>query len=457
MLGNALGMGISKNFEPPEQRVQRGVLAKAFEDLQGAEKGDYLGQLKAIAPTLMTAPGGAELLNTLAPLLRQQAQNDAMLKGIENQFGGYANPEAGKAAGIKGLPNEENIQKTPEQKVENTKDKFRERPVASGPGSGQHPQRSAGPEVTRLPSPQQIEEEIARLVQSTGGSTGQAEARQLINEKYRNILNNNNQIVEEQQREANKIKESSSGVVEWAKNSGLIKEEFPEEQTVIEQLAYEFRDEKTPADQREKVREAFKPFAKARESLRREGALPGGFSKFGRMITGNYQDKESVLKKIQPQLEEYRKYGLYDEARDLLVNDLGLGREDAESALFPLKDEAKKSLSKIPKNKITPKLGSEQPFPGSGFDLPADKYERFKDELGDILNKNPGANLLSIRGDLNQNKKYSWQDISKATNELIAEKRFTPDQIQQGELAELSKAPLPGLAQQFAFWWRDTK
>lgn len=463
MLGNALGMGISKNFEPPEQRVQRGILSKAFEDLKLADQTNPMEQFSKIAPALLTTPGGAEVLNTLYPQIRQQAQNAALIKEIESKYGGYANPNAGKAAGIKGLPNEENIQKTPEQTEQNTKDKFRQRPIASGPESGQHPQRTAGPQVTRLPSPKQIEEEVARIVLSTGGSTGQSEARQLVNEKYKNVLNNNNQIVEEQQRESNKIKEGSSGVVERALNSGLISKDangtpnFPEEVTVIEQLANEFKNEKTPADQWEKVRESYRPFAKAREDLKRHGTLPGGFAKFGRMITGNYQDKESVIKKIQPQLDQYRKYGLYDEARDLLQNDMGFGREDAESAIFQLNESAKKQLQSIPKNTKIPTIGKEQPFPGSGFNLPPEKFEKFKDELAGIFEKNPGINLLAVRGNLNQDKKYSWQDISEATSQLIAEKRFTPDQIQKGELAEMNKAPLPGLAEQFKFWWKDTK
>lgn len=465
MLGNALGMGISKNFEPPEQRVQRGVLSKAFEDLQGAEKGDYLGQLKAIAPTLMTAPGGAELLNTLAPMLRQQAQNDATIKAIENNFGAFANTEAGNKAGIKGLPNEEEIQKTTEQKInpESPKNRFRQKPEAALPEEGNYPQTTAGPKVQPLLSPQQQRAMVQEIIKNSGGTKGLTEASAEVAMMNNQIQLNNDQILKEQQMKDITNKEMSQGVVEWAKNSRLIPTDAngnalnPTDEDVIQKLALEYKNEPTPAAQKEKVRTAFRSFRNAQESVKRESELPGQFEKMQRKLLGNYKDKETVIRNLQPHIKKYVDLGLFDEARRDL-KDLGLGQADVEATIFPLSKQETKDIKIFPENKFKEKYpGGLKPFPGTETNLKPEQFDSFKKDLDTYLKSNPDANLVTLRGRLVDEKGYSWPDVSKAIDQLIAEEEFVPDYVQDSQLLQIGKAPLPGLAEIFKFVTKETK
>ena len=73
-LGLNIGQGIARNFPTPEQQVQKGLLQQAFKGLLDAPKGDYLSQLSAIAPTLLTTAGGAEALAELSLILAKSAQ-----------------------------------------------------------------------------------------------------------------------------------------------------------------------------------------------------------------------------------------------------------------------------------------------------------------------------------------------------------------------------------------------
>lgn len=89
------------------------------------------------------------------------------------------------------------------------------------------------------------------------------------------------------------------------------------------------------------------------------------------------------------------------------------------------------------------------------------QYKEFKEGLADWIGKNNSKehpiNLQTLRGNLNQGKRYAWQDISKAINELIAEQRFAPDPEQENQLAKINHAPIPGLLEIFDFWWKGKK
>ena len=101
LIGKSLGEGLSKNFERPEQRVQRGLLADAMDSMQGQDT--FEGRLKTILPTLATTPGGSEILSTMMPLLQKQAAAEAYDKYYQEQQPGASPvpgaPQAGQQGG----------------------------------------------------------------------------------------------------------------------------------------------------------------------------------------------------------------------------------------------------------------------------------------------------------------------------------------------------------------------
>lgn len=470
-IGESIGQGLSRGFETStQQQFQRSKLQEAFSKLKPGA--NFIEQLKTIAPDLLTTPGGAQALSELAPVLGKFAQNEALLTAL-NKRGPSTNQSLPQNQWVEPL-------EQPQAPAITIQDKYRN-PRLPKSEKTTFPQRTAGPQPQREMSPQQIDD-LAKdiMLQSalSGNPITYPEALNTANAQNNQIVQSNERINLQNERIKQAQSTLSQNLINRATNSGLIK--TPEDRTVAEKLALQSADAETETDAWEYVRTGLRDYEAARNDLVRSYSVPGPFKTGYRKLLGSYKEKEQAIKDLQPSLDKYRKYGLFDEAKNDLVTQVGMGAEDAQSALFPLNPTTKKELDSFPKNQIkeptrTPKtfglggvLGSlatsigplsniELDFPGQSFVLPPEKFNEFKEKLLPILKENESINLISLRGKLNQDKRYAWQDIYKAIDELIAEGRFTPDIEQDKELKIIRNAPLPGLAQQFKYLWTETK
>lgn len=473
-LGQALGQGIGRNFEQPEQRVQRGLLGQAFEKLRGADKTDYLSQLEAIAPTLLTTQGGPELLSTLAPIFQNQAKNAAAANAASKR-NGQPNGQAGQQ-GMQPTqnPNDQGYsipQEQPEQQTGTTPppskggqkqkpgtNKYRE-PVPKQPPTGSNfPEQVAN--VEPLLSTAQIEKYANDYVTNSGGAGSLQEGRQQAIEINNQRIANNAQVEQAKDRQQKNINSANAGLLKRAESQNMVQDS--EDQTQLEKLIYQARDIADPGEKWEYIRTGFRPYQTAKAALNREAELPGGFDKIGRKMLGTYKDKQTAMRNAQVPLKYFKDNGLYEEARNIIQGAWGFGPEDTEATLFPMSKEQEKTIDAFPKNKSLPKLlGKDTEFPGVTYTMKPEQYNEFKDGLAEWIDKNNTPenpiNLQVLRGNLNQDKRYAWQDISKALTEIIAEQRFTPDPQQEAQLAKINNAPLPGLLEMFDFWWKGKK
>ena len=467
-LGQQLSQGLARNFPTPETLVQEKRLSQAFQNLENLENPNYQQQMSAIAPTLLSTPGGSEALSYIAPILAKQAQNKAVKQNIEfrRQEGlGKQNLNLQPSQ----MPEEikEGEQPTPikeKPKFSNPEDKFRYAANAEDLES-LYPQTTAGPQEQPLMSPQELDNYALNLMElsaETGQPITYPEALKYAQEKNNQTLQFNNQIKAERNAKKEAITQQGTGIVKRAESAGLVKQ--PEDSTVLEQLAYKHRNAKTPADQWEAVRTEFKDFERARQNIMRMSDLPGPFTKFYRKVTGTDKDFEQIQKDLQEPLNYYRKYGLFDEARNLLIGNLGMGTEDAEMTLFPPSKKEMKDLQNFssgPDEELGKQIQSIPYFQQNlKYKVPPlndENFTKFKDELGEFLAANPETNLIAMRGYLQRQKHYNWEDINKAIQQLEEERRFTPDLIQSQQLPVIQQAPVPGLAEQFQYWWKNTK
>lgn len=471
MLGQSLAQGIARNFPQPEQRVQQGLLQDAFAKLQQAPQGDFLTQLETIAPTLMTVPGGSELLGQIAPILSAKARSKAQMEAVQKRRAGVSTPTPGQPQTGEATPQERALTQGAQQEQElpesdeDTKigQPYTKKELFPQGNEPTYPDPSAGPQLQRIMSPPELENYALDIMQSSdqmGQPMDYNSALQMANKQNENIQAYNNTVLKEMELRKENLKELNSDVVQRAINSNLIKSDDDEARTVAEKLGYEARKSNNPAQRWEHVRDGLRDFNTARQKIRREADLAGPFQSLWRKMKGTFKDKETVLKNLQPALQVYRKNGLYDEARAILSNELGFGPEDTETALFPFTKEQSRDINLLKNNSIKPKTTPTpfgETFPGEQFSLPEEKFQSFKEDLAGFLDKNKDMNLVSMRGVLNQNKKYSWQDISRAVNELIEEKRFTPKYQQSVQLGIINEAPLPGMGNIFEYWWKGAK
>ena len=468
MIGNALGMGVAKNLPQPEQMVQRGLLRDAFSKIN--PNMDMSQNLQNIAPELLTTAGGVEALNTILPMMQKQAQTQAYKQYIDNQRKGISQqrqlPQQSQ------IPQDQNNellqqiqprQQKPGQIPDVRSTLYQDYIIQKQEEAQTYPEITAGPEITRLLSPDERRKAAYDLMEQSnlaGNPISLEQSMNIVDREQQSIAANNEQIRIEQQRRKSEIKDITSGYVKRAINAGLINPDRPEDITVAEELAMENRKNANPSEAWKNIRKGLREWKSAKNTIQREFGIKGPFSELYNKAIGNYKDVETVINNLQNDLDKYRKYGLIDEARKDISTYLGFGPELTERAIFPFTKEQSSELDKFPGNIIPRKERAptiHDVFPGELYNLDANKFDKFKDYLENYLGKNKDINLISLRGVLNQNKKYSWQDISKAIGELIEEDRFTPNYTQDQQLKVINQAPLPGLMEQFKFLWTGKK
>lgn len=448
-IGQGLGQGV-------QQYVGQQRLSSAFDQLKNLPQGSGLiEQLGAIAPALLQVPGGSQLLGELAPLLQKQA----IAQTYAGDYGSMQAPGAPQGQGPLTQALQTQPQETPQQKY-STSLAYGGTPeqVQTVHPESTYPQISTQPQV-QVMTPDQMNMRAREMVSQSRGQISPQEAIKLVqNENQQIIQNAEFQERQRQNRETFQQTQSQEGLARFqASKEG----KEPQDDVVFEKLYQDaIHTARDPNAAYTEARDKFREFAVARRAIKGQLDLAGPFTKLGRLATGKYKDADTVLRDIQPQIQQFKKYGLYDEARDLLAGDLGLGPEQVETALFYPSKEQKSLYNSISPNKNYPEYSPANirpRFAGNESLLKEDQYPKFKKQIAEILNQDPQANLLVLRGILNQDKHYAWQDISKAMGELVADGSFKPTPQQSNEMGLIIQPPLPGLVEQFQYLWKGKK
>lgn len=461
-LGDQLGQSLQRGYEDTvkpalQQKYQEKRLRDAFNKIEPG--GDFLEQLKNIAPELLTTPGGAQALESLAGPLATAAQNSAVATAIKNRREGQNPPGQSGGNSPNGIPgNSPSGQSNPNgQPVD-----FRN-PKPPKSAQNPFPEVTVGPTTQPEMSPRQIEDYALDIMDQnrlSGKPTDLASARQIALNANEDTRKYNQGIQKEKDAIAEAQKAQTQHMVERARNAGLIKNPGDEMETIISKFALDAKNAPNDEVAWEYVRTKAREAESKKNGLLRNYQVPGAIEKGFQKITGSFKEQEIAEKEAQPYLDFYRDNGLYDEARKALTVDIGLGPEDTERWLFPFDKKQKEELKTFPRNDkkvISTGTGFSSIFPGEQYKLEQGKFDSFKDNLSKFLKENPKTNLVALKGQLNRDNKYAWQDISRAMNELVAEKRFNPDGVQDSQLKVVNAPPLPGLAQQFKFMWGGTK
>lgn len=473
-IGQAFGKGLVNTLEPQIQRsLQMSQLQRALSPLQqeGFENQSYTKQLGQLLPALLSTPGGAQLAGELAPVLSQRANNQSYLKYLDDR---KAARERGNKPSIAHATGENlGVQvEGPEGEVaqygyRNPEEQRYRNPQATISPQSTTPLQTMENIVAKPMTPDQIQDQIENMMRSslaTGKPLSYAEANQAVQQEQANLIRQNELLENEKARREESFDKRMNEGLAQARNSGIIKE--PSDEPIFKKFLEEGSNEKNSNEQYRQAKLKFDKFNQARDAIKRSVDAPNPITGTYRKLLGSYKDKEQILNDLQPYIKTLKDLDLIDELRNELSLTVGLGPEDTETAIFPPSKQQKTDWNNIPKNPIKAKgqellFGTSTPeevkFPGEGFTLPPKEFQNFKEGLYNHLRKYPETNLIALRGFLNQDRRYAWQDISNAFNQLIEEGRFKPDQIQDHELNIIQNAPLPGLAQMFRNFLTETK
>ena len=450
-IGKGLGQGV-------ERGVQTGLLQNAFANLKNLPQGSSLvDMIGTVGPQLLQTPGGAQLLGELAPLLQKEAI-----------MGGYESAKSAQPQTVPGIPQSSPTQAIPsnipmEQKTKPMKTDLFKTGEISPSKESTYPQQAAQPSPPKLMTPEEMMEReryYAEQFRKSGALPDPGTIQGLVQKEQEQRLLNIKQYEQERStREEAQAKASHEALARF-QASGV--GETPEDNTVFEKFyndAYQ-GGARDPNSAYQAARTNYRKFDAARKGIRREIDLSGPIFTAARKLSGTYKDADSIIKDLQPMVKEYKELGLVPELRDELSG-LGLGPEQIESTIFHPSKQEMSVYNRIPPNKNykppSPKEQTRNEFPGSESVLNTDQFVKFKDYISDILNNNPDTNLLTLRGYLNQDKKYAWQDINRAVQQLIDEGDFSPNNYQFDQLNVLKSPPLPGLISQFQYLWKGKK
>lgn len=469
LAGKSMAMGIAKNFPDPQQLVQRGMLQEAMNRLP--QNASPLDMLKTIGPQLMTTPGGAQLLGELAPLLQRTGGNKALSSYYEDKMA-ELQKQIGQQQQI-GAPQQPGAptsqQTTPYispnigTKVQGQQ--YFSKPTAPVSPESTFPKISALPEKKPMMSPEQKDFRRLQLMKAYADQNipyDPAAIDNVIQNEENSIMNYNAQIDKENEARAIKQQKQTADIMKRFEQSSQVPKSN-EDKFIFEKFANEAKDAANPNDQYTYAKKKYEQYDNARNGLLREADLPGIGEKLFRKAIGTYKSKEDVLKQLRPNIQKLLDLGLENEARSILSNEIGLGMEDTELALFPPSAEESKLYSTFKPN---PQIVSYQKqgkgkdiprFPGEELSLNEDQFQSFKQDILGILEKYPNTNLVALRGVVNQDKKYSWTDYGKALAELIDEGLIDPNNYQEQQWNVVKSPPIPGLGAMFKEFWMGTK
>ncbi len=459
-IGQALGIGVGKNFPDPQQLVQRGLLEEAMGKLP--QNASLIDTLKTIGPQLMTTPGGSQLLAELAPILQKQSTSQGYLDYLKQQQAQQPGIDAGSQMqpGIPGQGQLSNNQSGQEVRPEGAE--YFKNPTPPVGKEGTYPKMSALPNPVPLLTPQEMrnkEQQLTASYLAQGMPADPVAIQNTIQNEQQQRMQFNQKIEEERGVREGKQLQQTNRIMERFDNSS-IKPKSEEDKFIFEKFANEAKDAANENDQYQYAKAKYTQFDNARNGLIREAEVPGFIDRMFGKLSGTYKSKESVIKDIQPHIKRLKDLGLESQARSILSGDIGLGMEDTELALNPPTKDENKFYSSFPNNKSY-KEGSFVEgglrFPGEESSLPREEFVNFKEKIADYLTKNPEANIVSLRGILNADKKYAWTDVSKSLAELMDEGRFKPNPVQEQQWNVVKSAPMPGMGTLFKEFWRGTR
>lgn len=453
-IGQALGMGINKNFVDPQQLVQRNMLREAMSNLP--ENASYLDILKNVGPEFMTTPGGSQLLSEMAPLLQKEAQAKSYLNYLKSQGQG-GTTTSGQPTVPGGQPNVAGAGQPPTE-VKPFGEEYFKNPQPPVGKEGTYPKMSALPEPIPVMTPEvmrQREEQLIAQSLAQGHQPDPVAIKNVILSEQNRIDKYNENIEKERGTRESKQQEQSKRMLTRFNNSHP--NSSSEDQVVFEKFANEARDAANENDAYTYARAKYENYENAKNGLIREADIPDFVTKMYRQAVGTYKSKENVLKDLQPNIKKLKDLGLEDQARSILSNDVGLGMEDTELAMYPPSKEENLMYNKFKPNPQFDKINVHARYPGEEAALPQEEFMKFKDEIANILEKNPDSNIAAMRGILNTGKKYAWTDISRAYAELIDEGRFKPNSMQEKQLTVIKSPPIPGMGEMFKDFFKGTR
>lgn len=451
-IGQALGMGIGKNFVPPEQMVQRNLLQKALQDAKIAVKDPNASPMDKLFSFMEAGagiPGSERYMGTLLPEIIKLSQAEALQKApfgmqdqgmtpesrqqMMDQIQGYQMPQFGQAQG----------QTQPQQQNQFYPSN---QPGQGAPGN--LPQAAtSGMKQPVLSNSDLIKKSkpLAKEMTAAGIPTTPAQAYEILKGQNEDTIESNKLV--EQERKERVGEQRTYGTLGEEAIQKVFPEATPEQVAYFKRKGEDFAGQnKSEADIQRALATEAKNFKNMISKVKNSIPPARSYNRAYQSAMGTSRENEKRQADARIKVEPLLKEGLYDTARNLLA-DVGYYPEEREGIVSSLGENTVKSINQMPRIWNEKEMGilerqgrKFQPNPRPNYT--PEKQEIFTQNLAQTLQNDPATNLILLRRKYEDDKGVDWQLYKDSLNELISTGQFKPNADQFNQLDSLEQPPL---------------
>lgn len=433
-----IGAGLGRAFQNQGQyNQQRGRLREALQESRAAIKqpgATPLDKIFSVMEASAGIPGSERYLGTLLPLVQKLTEAEASQNA---PFGGNEQSNVNLQGGNAGNANQNNQLNgflNPAQQ-----NPFHPSNAGNQEGPGNLPQAA----TTGIKAPVASNQQLLQWAKNYAAQKTQAGVPTTIPEAYEELkaINadniNANELVEKERKER-VASQREYGVI--AENQlakvlpGASGEETAYIKKQVEQLAGENASE---ADIERLAAAEARKYKNLISKVSQDIPASRVYNRPFQDLMGTSKSAEQARKDLRVKVQPLLDAGLYDKTRNVL-SERGYYPEEREMIIGDLGENSLKTVSQMPKIATDVNVALEDGY------YP-EQENAFKQNLNEVLEKDPSTNLILLRRKYELEKGVTWRLFKDSLNEAIEKGIFKPNDDQFNQLNNLDQPPLNGL------------
>jgi len=445
-IGQALGIGINKNFPDPQQMVQRRQLQQALAEAKQSVRqpgATPLDKMFSFMEAGAGIPGSERYMGALLPLVQQLTQAEA----AQNAPLGMPGQEGSTGQSITSLNQPELVENQLNNFLNPSQQNgFYPSNVGDQQTTGNLPQAATTGVKQPVASNQQLlkwSKDYAAQKTAAGIPTKPAEAYEEL--KAINADNQEANKLVEQERKERVASQREYGQIAENKLSNIMPDAGDEEKAYIKKQVEQLAGENASEADIERLASAeARKYKNMISKVSQDIPASRIYNRPFQNLMGTSKSAESARNDLKLKVKPLLDAGLYDKARKVL-GERGYYPEEREMIITNLGEGSLKALSDFPDYK---KLAAPRKIGAYGLELEQPvtikQKEAVKQNLNLALKNDPSANLILLRKAY-EDKGVDWRLFKDSLNQAIEDGIFKPNDDQFNQLNNLDQPPLNGL------------